>query len=42
MYVKNIFDEYDNITLTNCTDKENDIDIIIPTLLLTVAYHFHD
>ena len=42
MYVKNIFDEYDNITMTNCTDMENDIDIIIPTLLLTVAYHFHD
>ena len=33
--------EYDNITSTNtttcnCTDNENDIDIIIPALLFTI------
>ena len=27
--------DYDNIT-SNCTDSENDIDIIIPTLLFTI------
>ena len=36
MYVLNITDEYDNRTLTNCTDNENDIDKIIPSLLLTI------
>ena len=29
MYVLNITDDYDNMTLTNCTDNENKIDIII-------------
>ena len=28
--------EYDNITFTDCTDNENNIDIIISTLLLTI------
>ena len=35
MYVLNITDDYDNLTLTNCTDDENNIDIIMPTLFLT-------
>jgi len=30
------FTVYDNITSTNCTNNENNIDIIIPTLLLTI------
>ena len=30
------YTDYDNMTLTKCTDNENHIDIIIPTLLLTV------
>ena len=25
-----------NMTLSNCTDNENNIDIIIPTILLTI------
>ena len=37
MYVTNISADYDNITLSNCTVKENNIDIFIPTLLLTVT-----
>ena len=32
MYVTNITDDYDNITSNNCTDNENNNDIIIPTL----------
>ena len=36
MYVSNITDDYDNITFTNCTNNENNIDIIIPTLLFTI------
>ena len=28
--------DYDNITFTNCTNNENNIDIIIPTPLLTI------
>ena len=47
MYATNITDDYDNITsshyteydnmtLSNCTFNENDIDIIVPTLLLTI------
>ena len=47
MFVTNIADDYDNITssnyteydnmtLSNCTFNENDIDIIVPTLLLTI------
>ena len=48
MYVTNITDDYDNITsskdtdyvnmspLSNCTNNENNIDIIIPTLLLRI------
>ena len=36
MDVTIITDEDDNITFTDCTDKENNIDIIIPTLLLTI------
>jgi len=36
MDVTNITEDYDNITSTNCTNNENNIDIIIPTLLLTI------
>ena len=35
MYITNVTDDYDNIT-SNCTNKENDLDIIIPTLLFTI------
>ena len=35
MYVTNITDDYDNITI-NCTNNENNIDIIIPSLLRTI------
>ena len=28
--------DYDNMTTSNCTNSENDIDIIIPTLLFTI------
>ena len=35
MYVTNVTD-HDNLTLCNCTDNENNIDIIIPTLLFTI------
>ena len=30
------FTDYDNITSNNCTNNENNVDIIIPTLLLTI------
>ena len=36
MYVLTITDRYDNITFTNCTDNKNNIDIIKPTLLLSI------
>ena len=48
MYITNVTDDYDNITSSNitdydnitetynCTDNENNIDIIIPTLLFTI------
>ena len=47
MYIANVTNDYDNITssnytdygnmtLTNCTNNENKIDKIIPTLLLTI------
>ena len=32
----NITDDYDNLTLTNCTDNETNIDTIMPTLFLTI------
>ena len=40
MYVTNITDDY-NDTLSinnNCTDNENDTDIIIPALLFTIPH----
>ena len=37
MYVLNSTDFYDNMTLSFCRDNENDIDLIIPTLLLTIS-----
>ena len=30
------YTDYDNMTLSVCTNSENIIDIIIPTLLLTI------
>ena len=36
MYIVNITDDYDNMTLCNCTNTENNIDIIIPALLFTI------
>ena len=41
MYITNITTDYDNITsnnmtLSNCTNNENNFDIIIPTILLTI------
>ena len=36
MYVLNITYDSDNITFTNYTNIEKNIDIIIPTLLLTI------
>ena len=36
MYITNVTDDYDNMTLCNCTNNENDIDIIIPALLFTI------
>ena len=36
MDITNITDDYDNISLCNCTDNEYNIDIIIPTLLFTI------
>ena len=36
MYVLKITDDNDNMCLTNCTDNENKIGIIIPKLLLTI------
>ena len=37
MYIANVID-YDNMTdfYTNCTNNESNIDIIIPSLLLTI------
>ena len=32
MYIANITDDYNNISICNCKDNENDIDIIIPAL----------
>ena len=40
MYIANATDDYDNITnmsLSNCTNNENNIDLIIPSLLLTIS-----
>ena len=36
MYITNVTDDYDNMTLCNCTNNENDIDIIIPALSFTI------
>ena len=33
MYVLNKTDEYDNIAFSKCTNNENNIDIVIPTIL---------
>ena len=36
MDITNITDDYDNISLCNCTDNEDNIDIITPVLLFTL------
>ena len=37
MYITNVTDNYDtNMTLSNCKNNENNIDIIIPALLFTI------
>ena len=36
MNITNVTDDFDNMTLCNCTNNENDIDIIIPALLFTI------
>ena len=36
MYVLFITDDYNNFTISNCSDDENIIDIFIPTSLLTI------
>ena len=36
MDIINITKDYDNMSLCNCTNSENDIDIIIPALLFTI------
>ena len=36
MYIVNVTDDYDNMTSSNCTNNENDIDIIIPAFLFTI------
>ena len=34
MYITNITDDYDNISLCNCTNNENNIEIIIPLITI--------
>ena len=36
MYIVNVTDDYDKMTLCNCTKNENNVDIIIPALLFTI------
>ena len=36
MNIINITEDYDNISICNCTNNENDIDMIIPALLFTI------
>ena len=36
MYVLIYSDNYDNITITNCTENENNFDIKVPTSLITI------
>ena len=40
MYITNITDDYnDTISMSNnCTNNENNFDIIVPTLLLTIPF----
>ena len=34
MYITNVTDDYGNITSTNCTNNENNIEIIIPSFTI--------
>ena len=34
MYITNITDDYDNISLCNCTNNDNNIEIIIPLITI--------
>ena len=36
MYITNVTVDYDNISICNCTNNENIIDIKIPALLFTI------
>ena len=36
MDIPNVTEDYENISLFNCTDNEYNIDIIIPVLLITI------
>ena len=36
MYIANVTDDYNNMTLTTCTDNEYNTDILIPTLLFRI------
>ena len=36
MYIAKVTDDYDNITFSNCTNNENNFDIIMPTFLSTM------
>ena len=36
MHIVNVTDGYDKMTLSNCTNNENNIDIPIPALLFTI------
>ena len=38
MYITNITDDYDNIPICNCTNNENDIDIIIPAFFYNTLW----
>ena len=39
MNITNITDDYNDTITPNCTDSENDIDIIIPALLFTLLIY---
>ena len=34
MYITNITDDYDNISLCNCTNNDNNIEIVIPLITI--------
>ena len=34
MFIANVTDDYDNMTLSNCTNNEKNIEIIIPLFMI--------